>query len=155
MKDKSKVLLDTNILVYATFEDSILYKQAREIRDKAVRGEIKACLSPQILAEFYSVVTNSKRVTNPLTPKEAREIIELYFSTLHISKILMKRTTIQRTVKLAEKYKIKEQGIFDTQLIATMLDNGIKRIYTNNEKDFKKFKEIEVINPFDRKDKRD
>jgi len=36
-----------------------------------------------------------------------------------------------------------------------MLDNGIKRIYTNNEKDFKKFKEIEVINPFDRKDKRD
>ena len=155
MKDKSKVLLDTNILVYATFKDSILYKQAREIRDKALRGEIKACLSPQILAEFYSVVTNSKRVTNPLTPKEAREVVELYFSTLHISKILMKRTTIQRTVKLAEKYKIKGQSIFDTQLIATMLDNGIKRIYTNNEKDFKKFREIEAINPFNRKDGRD
>jgi len=36
-------------------------------------------------------------------------------------------------------------------MAATVLDNGIKTIYTANEDDFKKFSGIEVINPFKQK----
>jgi predicted nucleic acid-binding protein len=38
--------------------------------------------------------------------------------------------------------------IFDLFLAATMLDNGVHTIYTENVRDFKGLKGIEVINPF-------
>lgn len=37
--------------------------------------------------------------------------------------------------------------LFDIQLIATMLGNGITRIYTLNRDDFVPFSELEVIAP--------
>lgn len=50
-------------------------------------------------------------------------------------------------ISLLKKYDIKKQEIFDTQLVATMLSNGVRRIYTFNKEDFKKYKEIKVITP--------
>jgi len=38
--------------------------------------------------------------------------------------------------------------IFDLFLAATMFDNGVRTIYTENEGDFKGLPGIEVINPF-------
>jgi hypothetical protein len=37
--------------------------------------------------------------------------------------------------------------IFERQLVATMLANGVKRIYTFTTKDFTPFSELEVIEP--------
>jgi predicted nucleic acid-binding protein len=39
------------------------------------------------------------------------------------------------------------QEIFDLQLLATMLSNNITRLYTYNQQDFSKFKEIEALIP--------
>ena len=46
------------------------------------------------------------------------------------------------------KYPIVGVDIFDAQLVSTMMEYGIKNIYTVNTKDFVRFKEIEVVNPF-------
>jgi hypothetical protein len=39
------------------------------------------------------------------------------------------------------------RDVFDLQLVATMLGNGVRRIYTFNAKDFEPFQELEVIVP--------
>ncbi|MCD5391002.1 PIN domain-containing protein [candidate division NPL-UPA2 bacterium] len=148
MRDKVSSFLDTNILVYATFNDLPQYSIAKELRDKAASKELEAYLSPQILAEFYSVVTNSERIVKPLSPGKAREEIDVYLSTFPMLKV--KDTTTRKMVKLAQKHKVTGQNIYDAQIVATMLVNRVKRIYTANDKDFRKFK-IEVINPFKRK----
>ena len=49
---------------------------------------------------------------------------------------------------LIMKYPIVGVDIFDAQLVSTMMEYGIKNIYTVNTKDFVRFKEIEVVNPF-------
>ena len=49
---------------------------------------------------------------------------------------------------LIMKYSIVGVDIFDAQLVSTMMEYGIKNIYTVNTKDFVRFKEIEVVNPF-------
>lgn len=54
------VLLDTNILVYAQDSESSFFKEAKEIVDKARRGELEACISLQNLSEFYAIVANPK-----------------------------------------------------------------------------------------------
>ena len=140
-------LLDTNILVYASDKDSPFHQKAKEIRDKANKGEIKACITPQILSEFYSAVTNPKN-KNSISPAQAKKEIENYLEATAILKIFIKETTTRRMIELASEYGIRSQNIYDLQLVATMLDNGDRKIYTANDKDFKVFKEIEVINPF-------
>ena len=41
-----------------------------------------------------------------------------------------------------------KQKIYDTQIVATMLENGIAKILTRNLRDFSVFKEIEKEDPF-------
>jgi len=54
---------------------------------------------------------------------------------------------IERSLELLRRYEITRQEIFDLQLVATMLSNNVTRLYTFNQEDFSKYKEIEVIVP--------
>lgn len=138
-------LMDSNILVYAADKRSPYHPKAKAFRDKAVRGEIAACVSSTVLTEFYAVVTDTKRVANPLNPSQALKEIEAYQRTLPV----LYPTTIAmgKLGDLIEKYQIKGQDIFDAFIVATMLEHGVDRIYTANRKHFERYKEIHVETP--------
>jgi len=138
--------LDTNILVHAANEDSPYHANAKGITEKVNGGEVSACLSPQVLAEFYATVTNPKKVRQPLSVEEATEAVEGYLES-DIPKLYSKKGTLRLTLELARSYQLRGLDIFDAQIVATMVENRIKTIYTANEKDFRRYKEIEVINP--------
>jgi len=65
------IFLDTTILVHSHNLSSPHYEKASAIRNKVCHGEISASISPQILMEFFAVITNPKRVTSPLSPELA------------------------------------------------------------------------------------
>lgn len=46
---------------------------------------------------------------------------------------------------LLSRYPISRQDIFDLQLTATMLSNGVTRLFTFNQKDFSMYQEIQVL----------
>jgi predicted nucleic acid-binding protein len=69
-----KTLLDTNILVHAYNKSSPNQEQASKILKQAMQGEIQACLSPQVLYEFFAVVTSAKRVEHPISSTEAANL---------------------------------------------------------------------------------
>ena len=50
-------------------------------------------------------------------------------------------------IALLKTYEVAKQEVFDLQLAATMLSNNVTRIYTYNQNDFSKFKELEVLTP--------
>jgi predicted nucleic acid-binding protein len=139
-------LLDTNILVHAANEDSPYHADAKSVIERINSGELKACLSGQILAEFYATLTNPKKVRQPLSVKEGALAIEGYLES-DILKLYPRRDTLKLTLELVRSYQVKGLDIFDAQIVATMVENKIKTIYTANEKDFRRYKEIEVINP--------
>src|SRR6266571_4614908 len=87
MTTSEVTLLDTNILVYAADETSEFYVPAKEIRDRGVQGDIPVAVSAQILFEFFAVITNPRRVTQPRSPQEAQEEMEKYLQA-HGSLIL-------------------------------------------------------------------
>ena len=140
-------LIDTNVLVYAADKTSKLHLGAKNIRDLGISGKKNLCICPQILEEFFAIVTDPKRVKNPRNPKEVIKEIEKYIKSRNIIKIYPKEDVMIHIISLLKKYDIKKQEIFDTQLVATMLSNGVRRIYTFNKEDFKKYKEIKVITP--------
>lgn len=56
--------------------------------------------------------------------------------------------TVKILADLIRKYGVKEQSVFDAQIVAVMVENEIKEIFTANDKDFSMFQEITVVNPF-------
>jgi predicted nucleic acid-binding protein len=141
------ILLDTNILVYATGTQSLQHARAKELRDQATAGQFEACIAAQILTEFYAVVTDGRRFQPALTPAQARRELRAYLSS-SLKLILPKETTVSRMLNLLGSRWVKSGGIFDLFLAATMLDNAVHAIYTENVIDFQKIAGIDAINPF-------
>jgi len=140
-------LVDTNVLIYAADETSPFHQAAKELRDKGVKGDIALCICPQLLSEFYAVITDPRRTAQPRSSQEASSEIEKYLLHENLLKIYPVAGVIEKLLELLKRYNIKKQDIFDTHLVATMLINEVTRIYTYNEDDFLKFTEIEVLRP--------
>lgn len=140
-------LVDTNVLVYAADGTSPFHRQSRDLRDRGLRGEIPLCIFPQIFSEFFAVTTDPRRVTNPRTQQEAIAEIRKYLNEEHLLTLYPGPDIIEIMLDLLLRYEIKRQEIFDLQLVATMLSNNIKRIYTFNRGHFEKFTEIEALEP--------
>jgi predicted nucleic acid-binding protein len=140
-------LLDTNVLVYAADQSSPFHERCKELRDKGLFGAAKLCITPQNLAEFFAVVTHSKRVANPLTQEQALAEIRKYYQSKNLKKIYYGPAAVEIILDMLKRYKVGQQDIFDLQLVASMLANKVTRIYTLNLDHFKIFQEIEVLKP--------
>ena len=141
-------LFDTNILIFAHNPDSPLQGKAKDLLFAAINGDIDAVLAPQNLLEFYSVITSPNRVEKPLSLQDVHFLVREYLASNVFGFIYPQEGTVGRAFDLAARYDVRKAEIFDTFLVATMLDNEVRIIYTDNEKHFKMFKEIKTVNPF-------
>lgn len=143
MKD-DLFFLDSNILVYA-FDNSEKRKQkiAIDLLEKCFNKEKDYVLSSQNLVEFFSIVT--KKIENPISMENARDIILKIKEFKGFIKLNYNQSTIIRGIDLLKEFNLK---FWDALIISTMLENNVFTIYTENEKDFNKVKNINVINPF-------
>ena len=141
------ILLDTDILVHAAGASSSRHAKAKALRDQAAQGQLEACISAQVLTEFYAVVTDGRRFQPALTPGQAQKELRAYLSS-SLKLILPKETTVSRMLQLIGSRTVRSGKIFDVFLAATMLDNGVIRIYTENIIDFEVIRGIEAVDPF-------
>ncbi len=138
------VFLDTNVLIYHTFEnfDSAKHAQVKRAFLAFEKYDTELFISRQVLREFYAISTNSKFFDEPLTVSEACSKLEEFTEVLTI----VPEAELDILLPLLKKYQVKKQKIHDTNLVATMLQAQLKNIYTFNVKDFKMFEGIYVLN---------
>ena len=154
MKDNSGhhlVLLDTNVFIYAEQQRESRHEEAKSLRDRALQGEFNACVSPQVLSEFFSVMTNTGRrgPEDPLTAQEATDVIRRYHESDAVTIIYPGPGTIRHLLVLLENRPITGPKFYDIFLAATMLENGVTRIATYNGPDFTPLPGITVVPPSD------
>ena len=141
MKKEEVFLVDTNIIVYAyEKENSLRKKKSLEILEKCYKKEIVLAVSNQNLAEF-SVVSLKKL---KLDANIVKDIVKDISNFEGFKKINYKRKTILSAIGILEEYKM---SFWDSLIAATMIENGILSIYTENSKDFK-ITSLNVVNPF-------
>ncbi len=143
-----KILLDTNILVHAYNKSSPNQKQASKIIKQALKSEIEACLTAQVIYEFFAVVTNPKRAENPMDLDEAADLCLDLWECREIEKIMPTPLTPNEVFKLAKECKLTKGRIFDCIIAVTAKENKIDTIYTENISDFENYNFIKVLNPF-------
>ena len=137
----TKALIDSNILVYATDNrDKHKHEVSTELLEKAInKGD--GVVSTQNLVEFARVIT--EKIERPVDIEKTREIIMELSDSMEI--ITYDQKTIAEALHFAARYKL---HFFDALLVATMEENFIKEIITENDRDFKGISWLKVNNPF-------
>ena len=136
------MLVDTNILVYAVNTAASHHEDARDFLRREYQQVV---IAHQNILESLRVLTHSTFPT-PLSVNKTLKITEDFSSTFRV--ISPKDETIFVFHELIQKYSCVSNTIFDAYLVATALTNGITTIATENERHFRIFKEITVLNPF-------
>jgi predicted nucleic acid-binding protein len=122
-------LVDANVLVYAMDADA----------------PRRCNVTSQIFCEFYSVVTNAKRVSNPRSPMDALAAISQFLRFLQVLPI--PPHAVELWLDLLRRHPVRGPKIFDLQIAAAMQANGVQRVYTFNTGDFAAFSELSVLTP--------
>jgi len=140
-------ILDTNILVYAVDSESKHHVPSKTLLLQAVDPGAGLCVAPQNLAEFYAVVSDRRRVRNPLPPTAAIQAITDLLALPGLALLTVPIDVTKRFIELLQRHAVVAQHTFDAYLVATMLGNGVSRIHTFNSAHFDPFDELEVLVP--------
>ena len=139
--------IDTNILLYAHDRSSPFLEPAKQFIASACEEGIIGIADLSLL-EFYSVITDGRKIPEPLSPSDASEIVDDILSADEFQVFSFNHLIMNKTLVYARKHHIARYGINDIYIAQTLAYYGIKSIFTANVKDFKKFDFIEAINPF-------
>lgn len=144
----SLVFLGTNVLVYGIDVESEFHSVARPILTAMTGRPPRFCIAPQVLAELFAVITSARRVRTPRSTADARLLIESLLPNTSVILIPTPADVVLRWLNLAARYTLwTGQRIFDLQLVATMLGNGVQKLCTFNRVDFESIAEIELVSP--------
>lgn len=137
----TKTLVDSNILIYAHQKNE---KEKHSVCSAIVNSLIDkddVVLSIQNLVEFSRILGEKASID--------KELVRQYvFDLSETSRVISyNEQTIMYALMLSKQHRI---HFFDALLAATMQENGISKILTENTKDFKKIKWLDVENPLEK-----
>lgn len=142
---EGRVLVDTNVLIYATLEDDPRFARSRDLL--LARGGYERFVSVQNLAEMYPNLTGPK-MEHPDPPSVARAKIASVASLPTLQVLPLTGDVQSIALELCEKYGIVRQRYYDAQLAATMIAHGIRTLVTENTQDFRDITEIRAVDPY-------
>lgn len=134
MMKTSMIAIDTNVLVYAVNADAPQNGHCHRLLQAVRKGLLRAVVFPQILLEFYAVVTNPRRFSQPLNPEQAWEQVEEFGEMLDL---LECPPAILRNLGGLLRLTPRVAGnVFDAAIAVQMQAYGIHVICTYNTDDF-------------------
>ena len=132
----SKLLLDTNVLIYSIDEGSKYFKKSQTIL--AEHSELYT--TSKNISEYLAVITRIP--TNPLLLNDALLIVEDFTNMMTI--LYPNEESFLIFQSLLKKYKPTGLKIHDYEILSIGIANQITTIATFNEKDFREVKEINL-----------
>jgi predicted nucleic acid-binding protein len=140
-------LVDTNVLIYSPLEADSHHQASKSLMERAQDGDANLCVAPPVLSEFFSAITNPRQVSSPYTAEEALTEIEAFISLPGLALLPVPADVVGRWTALVRQRPVIGPAVFDLQIAATMLGNGVRRIYTFNRADFERIPGLEVLTP--------
>lgn len=129
-------LVDTNVLVYALFPSAPQHPASRTLVEAGRDPAAGLCVFPQMMAEFFSIVTNPKRVSPAKTAAEALQAVEQFLALPGLTLLSFPADVVSRWVALVRARPVTGAEVFDVQAVAGMMAHGLGSVYTYNLSDF-------------------
>jgi predicted nucleic acid-binding protein len=139
MMDADTIFIDTNILVYATDDESPFHAKSLGMLKRFMADGIDFAISPQIVREYLVVLTRG------LPPDDPARSAALYNVGKFIEefKLLDENSeTVAKLQTILENFSVGGKQIHDANIVAVMQVHGVKRLLTHNLDDFKKYDQL-------------
>lgn len=104
-------------------------------------------VSSQILCEFFSIITNPRRVAAASSATEALHTISAMLALPGLRVLPIPARAVAGWMELLQRHPVTGGDVFDLQIVATMQAHGLQRIYTFNTDDFDVFPGLVVVTP--------
>ncbi len=130
-----KTFLDTNFLIYSLDAGSDKGRRALHILDT----EPGLMLSTQVIGEFVTATVRKGRLSFP----DAAMRADYFMNALPVAHILP--ATIRRAIELKHRYGF---SYYDSLIVATALENGCTRLYSEDMHNGLIVDTLTIVNPF-------
>lgn len=143
MKDSR--FFDTNIIAYAfDRSDPEKRKVCSRLVKEAFDGVTRGSVSNQVLAELFVVLT--QKVARPVSKARASTILRSFVDSPNWVKVNYEAGTAARA---AGDSAAMANHFWDLLIAETMRDAGVRKIYSENAKDFEGVSWIEATDPIE------
>lgn len=139
--------LDANVLLYASDEASPYHERAATLLAVAARGpEIVYLFWPTIMA-YLRIATHPAIFARPLSATEAADNIDGLLRLPHIHAPGEAGSFWRRYQAVAGDAVPTGNLVPDAHVVALMLENEVRHVWTH-DRDFRRFSDVEVRDPF-------
>jgi len=139
--------IDANLLLYASDEDSSHHERAVGVLDAVALGpELVYLFWPTVMA-YLRIATHPAIFRRPLSHADARANVGSLLELPHLQAIGEDDTFWHRFAEVADDVAPTGNLVPDAHLVALMLENGVRTIWTR-DRDYRKFTGIRVHDPF-------
>lgn len=129
--ERLPALLDTNVLVYAYDLHASEHAACARLVRAQEEGDAHLFLAPQILLEFFAILTHPHRCRQPRSQTEALGEME---KLSRVFPMLSSPDDVHlRAGRLVCDGKLGSRQIFDAALAVTALHNGVTHLYTYDD----------------------
>lgn len=134
----SRILLDTNLLIYSIDKDSKYFDKANSFFSEY---KYELFTTSKNLSEFLAVTTRLPK--SPLSLEDALLVIEDFKGSLTV--LYPTEKTYSIFLNLLRKYRPIGLQIHDFENISIGLANSINKVATFNKKDFERVRELKIF----------
>ena len=137
--------IDTDFLVAAEIREHPFHRPADALLRSLLADGHDFAIAPQTLAEFIHIVTDPKRMPQPLTIADAIARAEHWWHAEEVLRVFPEGRAVSDFLSWLSSHRLGRKRLLDTLLAATFQQAGVKRLITNNDRDFKIFGSFEIV----------
>lgn len=139
------MLVDANVLLYATDADSRFHEPARAWMEDALNGSRRVAIPWISLAAFLRIATNPRASRAPLQPAAAWSLVEDWLAADPVWTPAPGSGHVSILGRLVEDMELRGNLISDAVLVALCIEHGLDIVSADS--DFARFTEVTWINP--------
>lgn len=138
--------LDTSYMVALTIREHPFHHKAMQLFDDEIRNrDAGMAVTPQVLAEYAHVITDSRRFDHPIQMDEAIELCEQWWHSRECYQVFASSEATAIFMGWMREHRLGRKQLLDTLLAASYYCSGVTRIATTNWRDFKRYGVFEII----------
>ena len=137
--------VDTTWLVQVTLRDHPGRVLAKARMHQLVAGGARLGIAPQVLHEFIHVTTDPRRFSRPLAVVTATDVAERWWLGAEVVQLFPSEESVQLALDWQRRFELGRKRVLDTALAAIFRLAGVRRILSDNGRDFSVFGGFEVL----------
>ncbi len=138
--------IDVNVLLYASDASSPFSKPARAFLEECAAGPEVLCFAWPTLVAYLRLSTHPAVFASPLSPDDAEANVQSLLTLPHVRVLSEKEGFWDVYRGVTGGLAVRGNDVPDAHLAALLRQNDVPTLYTN-DRDFRKYAFLKVVNP--------